>query len=405
MTEPPIIDVVGIGADGWAGLGEASRKAIRSADEVVGAARQLELLPDDGPPTRAWPSPIDSLVDEIAARSSGSTCVLASGDPMLHGVGATLVRRMGAERVRVHPHPSAFSIACARLGWTAADVELVSAVARPIEVVARALQHRRRLVAYVTGADGAASVARLLCDRGFGASRLTVLEQLGGPQERIVDGRAEDWGDRPADPLHVVAIECMAGPGAASYARVPGIPDGAFASDGQLTKRHVRAVTIASLAPLPAELLWDVGAGSGSISIEWLRAEPSARAIAIEARADRAERIAQNARSLGVPHLDVRVDRAPEALEGLPAPDAVFIGGGISTPHVLDRCWDALAPGGRIVVNSVTLEGEQTVGDARALHGGTLTRIEIAHAEPLGGFTAWRPQLPVVQWCAIKTTK
>ena len=402
MSAGPDIVVVGIGADGWAGLGETARAAIRDADEVVGSARQLALLPADVSARRPWPSPMEALVEEIVERPAATTCVLASGDPMLHGVGATLVRRAGAARVRVLPHPSAFAIACARLGWPAADVELVSAVARPPEVIVRELQPGRRIVAYATGRDGAAALARVLRDRGCGPSRFVVLEQLGGPDERVIESTAESWGERAADPLHAVAIEVATGPRAEAYPRVPGLPDAAYASDGQLTKRHVRAVTIAALAPRPGELLWDVGAGSGSIAIEWLRAEGSARAVALEAREDRAARIAENARRLGVPELDVRVGAAPEALEGLPTPDAVFIGGGITTPGLLERCWAALSPGGRLVANTVTLEGEQVASAARAVHGGTLTRIEIAHAEPVGGFTGWRVQMPVVQWCARK---
>jgi precorrin-6B C5,15-methyltransferase / cobalt-precorrin-6B C5,C15-methyltransferase len=412
------IAVVGIGADGWTGLGESARAALSAAEEVVGSERQLALLPPAVTARRrALPSPLEPLLDELAARANGAdgragdapaeaadgaTCVLASGDPMLHGIGASLARRLGPERLAIHPHPSAFALACARLGWPAADVALVSAVARPPEVVARLLQPGRRLVVYATGEDGAAQVARVLRERGFGPSRVVVLEQLGGPDERIHEATADAWGDRPADPLHAVAIECRPAPGAPLLPRTPGLPDDAYEHDGQLTKRHVRALTLAALAPAPDQLLWDVGAGSGSIAIEWLRAEESARAVAVEARAERAERAAANALALGVPQLDVRVGSAPGALAGLARPDAVFLGGGLTEPGLLERCWEALNPGGRLVANAVTLEGEQVVQAARAAHGGTLTRVEIAHAEPLGGFTSWRAALPIVQWAATK---
>jgi precorrin-6Y C5,15-methyltransferase (decarboxylating) len=390
------ITVVGIGADGWDGLGEAARRALRDARLVVGSQRQLDLLPAAaGGTRRAWPSPIDPLVDELVA--GGDATVLASGDPMLHGVGATLVRRAGTEAVRVLPHPSAFALACARLGWPAADVELVSAVGRPSEVVVRALQPGRRIVAYVTGGDGTARLARVLCDRGFGSSPLTVLAQLGGPREERVDTTAAAAVDLTCDPLHLVAFTAPGG-----SARTPGLPDDAFDHDGQLTKRHVRAVTLAVLGPLPHELLWDVGAGSGSIAIEWLRAERTAAAVAVEARADRAERIAANALALGVPELRVVRGHAPEALRELPTPDAIFIGGGITTPGLLDACWAAVRPGGRLVANTVTLEGERLVVAARQVHGGSLTRLDIAHAQPVGAFTAWRAQLTVVQWAATK---
>jgi precorrin-6Y C5,15-methyltransferase (decarboxylating) len=318
---------------------------------------------------------------------------------MLHGIGATLARRLGPDLLAVHPHPSAFALACARLCWPAAEVELVSTVARPPEVVARALAPGRRLVVYATGEDGAAQVARVLRERGYGPSRLVVLERLGAPDERIVASSADDWRGT-ADPLHAVAIECRAAAGAPLLARIPGLPDDAYQHDGQLSKRHVRALTLAALVPLPGQLLWDVGAGAGSIGIEWLRAEPTARAIAVEQHAERAARAATNALALGVPELDVRRGRVPQALDGLPAPDAVFVGGGLSEPKLVERCWDALAPGGRIVANAVTLEGEQALAAARAAHGGELVRIEIATAQPLGGLTAWSPQRPVVQWAA-----
>jgi precorrin-6B C5,15-methyltransferase / cobalt-precorrin-6B C5,C15-methyltransferase len=400
MSDDMIV-VVGIGADGWPGLGEAARAAVLGADEVIGSRRQLELLPAGAPPGRAWPSPLDPLLDELEQRSgNGRVCVLASGDPMLHGIGATLARRLGPDRLEVIAAPSAFSLACARLRWPAAEVELVSAVARAPEVVARVLQPRRRVIVSTTGAEGAALVARVLCERGYGPSRFVVLEQLGGPAERAAESTAEEWGERRADPLHVVAIECAAAPGTPLLPLIPGLPDAAFESDGALTKRHVRASTLAALAPVPGALLWDVGAGSGSIAIEWLRAEVSARAIAIERRQDRAERTRRNAVGLGVPALDVVIGEAPAVLDGLAPPDAVFIGGGLTAPGLLERCWEALSPGGRIVANAVTLEGEQVLTAARSAHGGDLVRIEIARAEPIGGFTGWRAQMPVVQWSA-----
>jgi precorrin-6Y C5,15-methyltransferase (decarboxylating) len=387
-----VISVVGIGADGWAGLGERARAAILAAQTIVGSERQLALLPDTAAERRPWPSPIDPLVDELVAGGDGRVCVLASGDPMLHGIGATLARRLGPAALDVHPHPSAFALACARLGWPEAEVELVSAVARAPEVVVPLLQPGRRIVAYA----GAASLARVLRDRGFGPSRFVVLEQLGGPGERITDTTAAGW-DGEADPLHAVAIECRSEPETPVRSRTPGLPDDAYDSDGQLTKWAVRAVTLAGLRPAPG-LLWDVGAGSGSIAIEWMRADVRATAVAIEQRSDRAARIRANALRLGVPALDIREGTAPHALDGLQPPDAIFIGGGLTTPGLVDACWAALQVGGRLVANAVTLEGERLLHAARAQHGGALTRLEVSHAEPIGGFEAWRPQLPVVQW-------
>ena len=396
------LTVVGLGADGWAGLGESARAAVLGADTIVGSERQLALVPETGAVRRPWPSPLDPLVEELAAAPDGSTCVLASGDPMLHGIGATLARRLGPNRLAVHPHPSAFALACARLGWPAAEVELVSAVGRPADAIAVVLQPGRRIVAYVAGADGATSVARALRERGFGSSPLVVLEQLGGPAERLLESTAADWGDRAADPLHAVAIECRPDPATPLLSRSPGLPDEAYETDGQLTKREVRAVTLAALAPAPDRLLWDVGAGSGSVGIEWLRIEPTARAIAVEVRPDRAERVAANALRLGVPGLEVRSGEAPEALGALDQPDAIFVGGGLTTPGLVGACWSALRGGGRIVANAVTLEGEQVLTATRAARGGELIRIAVDHAEPVGRFTGWRAQRPVVQWRAWK---
>lgn len=407
-----MIAVVGIGVDGWAGLGEGARAAVMRARTLVGSRRQLELIPPCAPADRRpWPSPLDPLLEQLAGGSSAAdgaeplpepVCVLASGDPMLHGIGATLARRLGPERLAVYPHPSAFALACARLGWPEAEVELISAVGRPLEALAPLLQPRRRLIVYVAGADGAAAVAAALCDRGFGPSRFVVAEQLGGARERLREATAASWGEELADPLHVVAIECRAEPGAPVLSRHPGLPDSAYAHDGQLTKWPARAVALAALAPGPGALLWDIGAGSGSIAIEWLRAEPLARAVAVERNPERAARIAANARRLGVPALEVVCKRAPEALAELEQPEAIFVGGGISTAGLLDTCWQALAPGGRIVAHAVTLEGEQALADACARYGGSLLRLELSQAAPLGGYRVWRPALPLVQWRAEK---
>lgn len=403
MSAP--LAVVGIGADGWAGLCEPAREALRAAEVIVGSERQLALLEDTGARRRPWPSPIDPLVEELVAGPIQATGVLASGDPMLFGIGATLARRLDPDRLHVYPHPSAFALACARLGWPEAEVALVSAVGRTAEVVARLLQPGRRLIAYVAGSDGAAAVARIAREHGFGASRMVVLEQLGAEGERIHDTTPEDWAESGADPLHAVALDCSLAPDAPLLPLMPGLPDDAYESDGQLTKRGVRAIALAALGPAPCQLLWDVGAGSGSIGIEWLRAEDTARAIAIEARPDRAQRVAANARRLGVPQLEVRLGQAPIALDDLDTPDAVFIGGGVTEPRLIERCWSALRPGGRLVANAVTLESQTVLLEARATYGGQLTRIGLEHAEPVGGFTAWRAQLPVVQWSARRGGK
>ena len=401
------IVVVGIGADGWDGLSDRGRTALLNADRIIGSARQAETLPPDAPPVQVWPSPIGPLIDELATQKHGSVCVLASGDPMLHGVGATLVRRLEQEPPGSRPeldvisHPSAFSLACARLGWSAAEVDLVSTVGRPLDAVIRLLQPGRRLIVYAAGVSGATDIARVVTRSGYGPSRFVVLEQLGGAAEQIIESTAAAWGERRADALHAIAIECLPESQTPLLPLIPGLPDDAFEHDGALTKRHVRAATLAALAPTPRALLWDVGAGSGSIAIEWLRAEPTCRAVAIEVRADRAERIARNAHELGVPSLEVVIGSAPAVFADLDLPDAVFIGGGL-TSGVLDVTWAALRPGGRLVANAVTIEGEQLLVSAAQNYGGELVRLSVSHAEPLGGFTAWRPALPVVMWSVLK---
>jgi precorrin-6Y C5,15-methyltransferase (decarboxylating) len=398
------IVVVGMGADGWMGLTDAARRSLLEADEIIGSHRQLALLPDTPagpilPPTRTWPVPLGSLVDELVHSSAGTTAVLASGDPMLHGIGATLARRIGPERLDVVTHPSAFALACARLRWPESEVTLISAVNRPADDLAAWLQPGRRLIIYATGNQGAAGVAAVLRDRGWGPSDITVLERLGGPEEQMRRDSADGWGDGLTDSLHLVAVECRAASGTAVHARTPGLTDETYEHDGQLTKRPIRALTVTALAPCDRELLWDVGGGSGSIAIEWLRAEGTAQAVSIERDPVRAERIAANAKRLGAGRLRVISGAAPEALVGLDRPDAVFIGGGLC-PRTLADCWEALRPGGRIVVNAVTLESERLLHDAQATYGGELTRYEVAHAAPVGSHTAWRAQLPIVQWYA-----
>jgi precorrin-6Y C5,15-methyltransferase (decarboxylating) len=291
------------------------------------------------------------------------------------------------------------SLACARLGWAAETVEVVSAVARPIAAVRRALGPAARVLVLSEGAETPAALAALLAADGWGDSTLTVFEQLGGPAERRLDGTARDWAHPPGDPLNVVALRCAPGAGAAL---TPGLPDDAYDHDGQLTKREIRAVTLALLGPRRGELLWDVGAGNGSIALEWLRAHPTCRAVAVEPDPARAARIAANADALGVPEVRVVQDRAPAALAGLPTPDAVFVGGGVTTEGVLPRCWEALPAGGRLVANAVTVESEGVLAAARARFGGELTRLSVARAAPVGGFTGWRPAMPVTTWSVTK---
>ncbi|MFB9710728.1 MULTISPECIES: precorrin-6y C5,15-methyltransferase (decarboxylating) subunit CbiE [Streptosporangium] len=387
-----MITVVGVGADGWDGLVPASRRAVEAADVVVGSARQLALVPETGAERVPLPSPLlpnlPGLLDSLPDRA---VCVLASGDPMFHGIGSTLVRLVGAERVRVLPHVSSVSLACARLGWPVESVEVVSLVGRPSAALRAALQPGRRVL--VLGGT-AGVVGDTLDEAGYGPSRVVVLSDLGAPTEAV----GVESG------LQVIAVDCVAAPGSRPFARVPGLPDDAFEHDGQLTKREVRAVSLSRLAPFPGELLWDVGAGAGSIAIEWMRAHPSCRAVAVESRPERAARVRRNADALGVPALRVVEGGAPAALDGLPRPDAVFVGGGVTVPGLVEACWTALAPGGRLVANAVTLESEAVVAGWYGRLGGDLVRLAVQRASPVGGFTGWRAAMPVTVWSVRKDT-
>ena len=388
------LTVVGIGEDGYAGLGKAARRALLGAECIVGAPRQLDLLPPCiRAPRQTWPSPF-SLAPVLQRRGT-PTCVLASGDPMLYGVGASLARQLDEGEMRVLPTPSAYSLAAARLGWPLQDITLLSVVARPLPAVARHLHDGQRLLILCNDGSSPSALAALLRERGFGASRLSVLEHLGGPQERRIDGLAASWSLEEVAALNLLAVECRADADVQPLPVTIGLPDDAYRHDGQLTKRDVRAITLARLAPRPGELLWDVGAGCGSIGIEWLRSHPRCRAIAIEADAGRQQLIAHNRDALGVPQLQLVAGEAPQALKGLEAPDAIFIGGGVTVPGVLEQCWQALRPGGRLIANAVTLQSEAMLVAFRAQHGGELTRIAIAQAQPLGDFDTWRSALPI----------
>lgn len=405
----PAVTVVGIGADGWAGLAGGARDVLREADVVIGGRRQLALLPPEFAGERvAWPSPLrPAVAGLIEARAGRRIAVLASGDPSFYGIARVLAEELGSggpEALRVLPHPSSVSYACARLGWALEDVEVATLVGRPAARLAAVLHDGRRLLVLSAGAGTPGVVAGLLRESGFGASRMRVLEQLGGAAERVTEAFvAEEWRETPADALNIVAVECRRVPGSGPrLGAVPGLPDGAYEHDGQLTKRHVRAAALAALAPAPGELLWDVGAGAGSVAVEWMRVHPSCEAVAVERDPVRAGRIERNAERLGVPGLGVVIGEAPGCLEQLAEPDAVFIGGGLTSPELLETCWQRLPAGGRLVANTVTLESEALLARWHKRFGGELVRLAVAHAVPVGGFTGWRQAMPVTQWSVQK---
>ena len=390
----PWLTVVGIGEDGFKGLGRNARHALLRATRIIGGQRQLDLLPVCIRGERQlWPSPFS--LEPVLARRGTPVCVLASGDPMFYGVGASLARQIAAEELLIVPAPSSVSLAAARLGWPLQDVVTLSVVARPVAAINAHLASGVRLLVLSNDGGSPALIAAVLTEAGFGPSRLSVFEHLGGTNEQRIDGLAADWQHQSAADLNLVAIECLASPDTPCLSRLAGLPDSAFKHDGQLTKRDVRAMTLARLAPMPGELLWDVGAGSGSIGIEWMRTHPSCRALAIEADAGRQDLIEHNRDALGVPGLHLVRGTAPDALHGLPTPDAIFIGGGVTRDGVLDSCWQQLRPGGRLVANAVTLQSEMTLMNWRAEHGGELTRIHVAQALPLGEFDTWRQALPI----------
>jgi precorrin-6Y C5,15-methyltransferase (decarboxylating) len=413
-TRAPWLSIVGIGEGGAADLGQAAHQAIAEADVVFGAERHLALLPvpaEARPHQRRepWPRPFDVAFERVLALRGRSVCVLASGDPMWFGAGAKLAERLAPGEYLVLPAVSSAALAAARLGWALQDVRVLRPVSPDrLRGLARLRLHLApgvRLIVLSADAETPRQLAKLLRADGYGASAMTVFERLGGPAERCIEAGADGWADPAIDPLNLVALHCAAsapGAGPPAWARRGALPDAAFTHDGQLTKRDVRAVTLSRLAPRPGELLWDVGAGCGSIGIEWMRADDGCRAIAIEPDAGRRDLIAANAVALGVPDLEVVAGRAPAALAGLPAPDAVFIGGGLTTADLAERCWAALRPGGRLVANAVTLQSEAKLMALHAAIGGELTRVQVAVAAPLGRFDGWRQAMPVTILAALK---
>ena len=424
-----MIVVVGIGAGGWDEIPVRHQRLIRESPVLLGGKRHLDLVPDvPGQRRDPWPSPLrdglPALLDGI-----GDAVALASGDPLVSGIGTTLISLLGQENVRIEPAVSSVALARARMGWPAESCVVVSLVGRDVSLVARELAPGRRILALSADESTPASIADLLVTAGFGASTMTVLGDLGAETESARTGAASTWaGESPR--LNIVAIECVAdrigldmpppssSGGSTSGASVEpralasvsrptqsfpaswaaGLPDDVFENDGQLTKRDLRASALARLAPTPGAHLWDVGAGAGSVGIEWMRAHPTCTTTAIEGDSERAARIARNAVRLGVPGLRVVEGRAPDALAGLHAPDAIFIGGGATRPGVLDACLAALCPGGRIVVHGVTLETEQLLARQHAELGGELTRISVESVDAIGTFCGWAPQRTVVQW-------
>ncbi|MCG5474743.1 bifunctional cobalt-precorrin-7 (C(5))-methyltransferase/cobalt-precorrin-6B (C(15))-methyltransferase [Sinorhizobium fredii] len=399
----PWLTVIGIGEDGVAGLGDEAKRLIAAAPVVFGGIRHIELAASLIRGEReAWQSPFEKSVEAIISRRGSPVVVLASGDPFLYGVGATLARRIEASEMRTIPAPSAFSLAAARLGWALQEAATVSLHGRPLDLIRPHLQPGARVLALTSDGNGPNALAGLLSESGFGQSRLTVLEALGGERERVSRHVASSFTLEKVNALNVCAIEVVADAGSRVLPLASGRDDALFEHDGQITKREVRALTLSALAPRKGELLWDIGAGSGSIAIEWMLADPAMRAIAVEASPERAARIGRNAARFGVPGLSVVEGQAPDALSGLARPDVIFIGGGGSEAGVMEAAIAALPSGGRLVANAVTTKMEAVLLAHHAGLGGSLIRIDIARASPVGTMTGWRPAMPVTQWSWVK---
>lgn len=397
------LSIVGIGEDGLPGLSPVARSLVDYAEVLVGGDRHLAMLPTkDAREKLAWTSPITHTIDEIVRRRGQSICVLASGEPMYYGIGVTLRSHIPISEMTIIPAPSAFSLACARLGWSFMEVEMLSLCGRDPALIQVAIYPGAHLLILSDGKQTPAIVAEMLTKRGYGNSQITVLERMGGAHERIVEGIASTWRATDLADLNTIAITCVADPDVMPLSRLAGLPDAAYYHDGQLTKREVRAITLAALSPTPGELLWDVGAGCGSISIEWMRSHSRCRAIAIEPHPTRLHYIADNAAALGTPNLKIVAGVAPTALQDLPQPDAIFIGGGLTAESLFETCWNTLRPGGRLVANAVTVESEQKLLQWYSEFGGALTRIAIQRAEPVGKFLGWKAMAPVTQWSVVK---
>lgn len=396
------LDIIGVSEAGIAALGPDLRARIDRAETVIGVERRLAGLGDNsGQRLITWDGKLDAMVDKILAWRGTPTVLLASGDPNWFGIGATLSRHLAQEEFLVHPAPSSFQLAAARLDWPMQNVTTLSLHGRPVAVLHPHVLPGNRILALTSDAKTLGDVAALLCARGYGTSQLTALENLGGA-ERITRATADTAHALTIGDFFVLAIDCVAAPQAPLLPSVPGLPDDAFETDGQLTKREVRAATLAKLAPYPGALLWDVGSGSGSISIEWMRAARGARAICFERSLARGALISRNRVALGVPGLGLVVGDAPESLVDQPAPDALFLGGGVADEALFRACWQALKPGGRMVANAVTLDAEAALYARQADFGGELVRIGVDMLDRVGGERVLRPRLGVTQWACVK---
>ncbi len=405
----PWLTILGITDRGIDSLTPTAQTLLTQAHLIVGGDRHLKDLPAETKTLR-WSSPIQTSIDELLTHRGTPVCILASGDPLCYGIATTLLKQIPFEEMQIIPHLSAFTLATARLGWSTPEVETLSLCGRSPDLLRAALYPNAKILILSADRTTPHKVVDLLNQSGYGETEITILEHLGGPQERQFTQRAHPWTVPDCAPLNTIALHCppqsnlsiLNSQFSIPTSRLPGLPDTLYHHDGQLTKAEIRSLTLCALAPYPGALLWDVGEGCGSIGIEWMRTHPRCHAIAIESNADRLVSIAHNAQNLGVPNLQIIAGRAPDALVNLPQPDVIFIGGGLTRSGVFDACWNALSPGGRVVANGVTLESEAKLFALQQQYGGKLTRVMIQRAEPIGTFLGWKSLSPITQWVVEK---
>lgn len=398
----PWLSIIGMGEDGAEGLSAAAHTLIARAELIIGGVRHLALIGDVNAQKLVWPSPLTDALPALLARRGKPVVVLASGDPFYYGVGELLSRHISKTEIFCLPAPSAFALVAARLKWSQQDCACLSLHGRAFERMIPFLQPRRRFIALSWDETTPARLAKHLAQNGMEESQIHVLEHMGGPNEKMRSTKAKDFNLTDIATLNTLAVEIVANASARIIPRAAGLPDDWFENDGQLTKRDIRAITLSALAPRRGELLWDIGAGAGSVSIEWMLSDSANRAIAIEKHPERAARIARNALSLGAPDLAIVTANAPECLEGLEQPDAIFIGGGANEP-TLAAAWSALPVHGRLIINAVTLETQGLLAQHYAREGGELIEINIARARPVGRFHGLEPAMAVLQWRGYKS--
>ncbi|MFQ3361058.1 MAG: precorrin-6y C5,15-methyltransferase (decarboxylating) subunit CbiE [Alphaproteobacteria bacterium] len=397
----PWLTIIGIGDNGLEGLSEKSISKINNAEYVFGGERHLSFIPDNGIKKILWKNPIKNSVDHIMSLKPRPVCVLSSGNPLWHGIGSTLLKYISIDEMLIYPSPSVFSLACAKIGWDSNDVEAVSLHTNPVSFIEKYLQPSVKLFLLTRDSKTPIEVADYLNKRGFNKSKFIIFENLGGVNENITRTTVESFGLKDISRLNVICIECIADTDANYYSCIPGLPNEIFNNDGQITKREIRAATIAKLTPFKDDLLWDIGAGSGSVSIEWMRSSKNLKAIAIECDSHRVEFLKKNAIELGVPNLEIIQGRAPDILAGLKKPNAIFIGGGLSGDNgiaIIEKSINSLLPNGRLVINAVTIETEILLINNYKKYGGDLTRIAVSKIKKVGSSNAWDDYMPVVQW-------